>query len=60
MVRQLKEIYGDRYTEKNVAISGTHSHSGPAGFLNYVLFQVTSLGFIRETFDAFVNGIVKV
>ncbi|XP_072038922.1 uncharacterized protein [Amphiura filiformis] len=59
VVKQLKAKFGDRYTEKNVAISGTHSHSGPAGFLTEVLFQVTSLGFIKDTFDAFVNGIVK-
>eukprot|EP01035_Chromulina_nebulosa_P019096 gene19096-24924_t len=30
---------------------------GPAGFLQYVLFQVTSLGFVQETFDSLVTGI---
>ncbi len=49
--------YGDLYTEKNVAISGTHSHSGPGGYLQYVLYIVTSLGFVRQSFDALVNGI---
>jgi len=47
----------DLYTTENVAISGTHTHSGPAGYLQYVLFQMTSLGFVQETFDAWVNGI---
>ena len=47
-----------RYTEKNVVISGTHSHSGPAGFFQTLLPEVTSLGAIKETTDAFVNGIV--
>lgn len=45
------------YTTENVAISGTHTHSGPAGYLQYVLFQMTSLGFVQETFDAWVTGI---
>lgn len=40
-----------------MAISGTHTHSGPAGFLQYVLYQVTSLGYVQETLDAWVNGI---
>lgn len=44
-------------TQDNLSISGTHTHSGPAGFLQYVLFQVTSLGFVKETFDAWVSGI---
>ena len=45
------------YTNDNLCISGTHTHSGPAGFLQYVLFQVTSFGFVQETFDAWVDGI---
>ena len=47
------------YTEKNVAISGTHSHSGPGGFLQYVLYQSTSLGYVEETFDAIVEGVAQ-
>lgn len=42
-----------------MAISGTHTHSGPAGFLQYVLYQVTSLGYVKETFDAWVDGIAS-
>jgi len=45
------------YTQENVAISGTHTHSGPGGFLQYVLYQSTSWGFVKETFDAWVEGI---
>ncbi len=29
------------YGHDNVVISGTHTHSGPAGFLQYLLFQVS-------------------
>jgi neutral ceramidase len=49
--------YGDLYTAKNVAISGTHTHSGPGGYLQYVLYIITSLGFVRQSFDAIVDGI---
>jgi neutral ceramidase len=31
VVARLKEQYGGLYSEQNMAISGTHTHSGPAG-----------------------------
>lgn len=40
-------------------ISGTHSHSGPAGFFQFLLFEVTSLGHVDDTTQAFVDGITK-
>jgi len=48
------------YSAKNVVISGTHTHSGPGGYLQYVLFLVTSKGWIQQSFDALVEGIVQV
>jgi len=42
---------------ENTSISGTHTHSGPGGFLQYTLYQITSLGFSPETFDTLVEGI---
>jgi len=56
----LNEKYGTLYTAKNVVLSGTHTHSGPAGFLQYLLFTITSLGWVQQSFDALVNGIVVV
>lgn len=44
------------YTEANFALVGTHSHSGVGGFLNNLLPQLTSLGFVKQTYDAIVNG----
>jgi neutral ceramidase len=52
--------YGGLYTERNIVISGIHTHSAPGGFLQYTLYDVASLGFVRETFDALVEGIVEV
>ena len=61
VVEKLQDKYGpDMYTHANVAISGTHTHSGPAGFLQYILFQVTSMGSVQDTIDAFVGGITLV
>ncbi|XP_073054665.1 neutral ceramidase 2-like isoform X1 [Primulina eburnea] len=57
VLERLKARYGDLYTEKNVAISGIHTHAGPAGYLQYVVYLVTSLGFVRQSFDAIVDGI---
>lgn len=48
------------YSQQNVAISGIHTHSGPAGYLQYLLYDITSKGFVRETFDVLVNGILAV
>ncbi|KAL5550130.1 hypothetical protein UlMin_000306 [Ulmus minor] len=59
LLERLKARYGDLYTEQNVAISGIHTHAGPGGYLQYVVYIVTSLGFVRQSFDALVDGIEK-
>lgn len=45
------------YEYENLVISGTHTHSSAAGFLQYTLFQVTSWGFVNQTFHAYVEGV---
>ena len=47
------------YTKNNIAVTGTHSHSGPAAWLNYLLPQVTSKGFNKDSYKAIVNGSVR-
>ncbi|KAK7494429.1 hypothetical protein BaRGS_00014321 [Batillaria attramentaria] len=59
VIKQLKSLYNGLYTERNVGISGTHTHSGPGGFHQYLLYDITSLGFVKESFDALVAGIVE-
>lgn len=59
VIDQLQEIYGPSlYSVDNVVLSGTHTHSGPAGYLQYLVYDITGLGFVKETFDALVDGIV--
>ncbi|XP_070544626.1 putative neutral ceramidase C [Ptychodera flava] len=59
VLNRLKKLYGNTYTERNLCLSGTHTHSGPGGFQQYVLFDITSLGFVYQNFEAIVEGIVK-
>ncbi|KAH9878214.1 hypothetical protein J1614_003431 [Plenodomus biglobosus] len=44
------------YTKDNVAVTGTHSHAGPGAWLNYLLPQITSLGFDKQSYQAIVDG----
>lgn len=44
------------YGNQNVAVVGTHSHSGPAAWLNYLLPQITSKGFDKQSYQAIVDG----
>ncbi|KAL8947069.1 MAG: hypothetical protein Q9222_006608, partial [Ikaeria aurantiellina] len=44
------------YGKSNVAVTGTHSHSGPGAWLNYLLPQITSKGFDRQSYEAIVDG----
>ncbi|KAL1506896.1 hypothetical protein AB1Y20_007761 [Prymnesium parvum] len=44
------------FDDASLTISGTHSHSGPSGFLQYTIFQFAGSGWVAETIDAFVSG----
>ncbi|WCJ44326.1 Neutral ceramidase [Euphorbia peplus] len=56
---KLRSRYGKMYTEENVAISGIHTHAGPGGYLQYLLYSITSLGLVQQSFDVIVNAIVQ-
>lgn len=53
-------LYDGLYNDQNVAVSGIHTHSGPGGYLQYVLYDITSLGFVQQSYDALVYGILTV
>ena len=57
----LKALGGEyaQYGQSNVAVTGTHSHSGPAGWMNYLIPQVTSKGFDKQSYRAIVDGAIK-
>ena len=39
------------YTDANVAISGTHTHSGPSGFLQDTIFLFAGSGWVPTTIN---------
>ncbi|XP_042514234.1 neutral ceramidase 1-like isoform X2 [Macadamia integrifolia] len=59
VIERLKGRYGSLYNQQNVAISGTHTHGGPGGYFQYVVYIVTSFGLVRQSFNALVDGIEK-
>lgn len=46
------------YNQKNLAVTGTHSHSGPGAWVNYLLPQITSKGFNKQSYQAIVDGAI--
>lgn len=61
LVKVLKRVkHLGHYDDRNVMISGTHTHSAPGGFLMHLLFDITTMGFIKESFDGLVEGITLV
>lgn len=48
----------DVYGHHNIAVTGTHSHAGPGGWLNYLLPQITSKGFDHQGHQAIIDGAV--
>ncbi|KAI1481219.1 Neutral/alkaline nonlysosomal ceramidase [Daldinia eschscholtzii] len=54
-LQELGSEYGV-YGHHNLAVTGTHSHSGPGAWLNYLLPQITSKGFDQQSYRAIVDG----
>lgn len=59
IVNALQQQFPGVYSDANVAVVGTHQHSGVGGYLENLLPQITSLGFVNETFQAIVTGSVN-
>ncbi|KAF5353132.1 hypothetical protein D9758_008800 [Tetrapyrgos nigripes] len=58
IVSQLSSQFPGVYTNENIAFVGTHQHSGVGGYLENLLPQITSLGYVKQTADAIVAGTV--
>lgn len=46
------------YGHNNLALTGTHSHAGPGAWFNYLLPQITTRGFDKQSYQALVDGAV--
>lgn len=58
IVSTLSARYPGLYDDNNIALVSTHSHSGVGGYLENLLPQITSLGYVKQTADAIVTGTV--
>lgn len=59
ILKQVRAKYGDAYGESNIMITANHTHATPGGVTRYSLYNVTTLGWHKDTFDATVNGAMK-
>ncbi|KAL7730447.1 hypothetical protein ACLKA6_016672 [Drosophila palustris] len=57
VVKRLQARYGNIYNAENVAISGTHTHGAPGGFLMHLLYDISILGFVPQTFEVMAQGL---
>jgi len=58
IVKQLSAAYPGVYSDKNVAFVATHSHAGVAGYVENLLPQITSYGYVKQSADAIIQGTV--
>ncbi|CAL9405176.1 neutral/alkaline ceramidase [Streptomyces sp. enrichment culture] len=59
VLRRLAGAYGDLYTEQNVLVTATHTHAGPGGYSHHLLYNTTTFGFHRKTFEAVADGLFE-
>ncbi|KAH7932083.1 hypothetical protein HPB51_029500 [Rhipicephalus microplus] len=49
VVKRLQEKYGPSlYSEENILLTATHTHSSVGGFMQYLLYNIHTQGFIRQ------------
>lgn len=58
IIHRLSHEYPGLYSSTNIALVATHSHAGVGGYLENLLPHITSLGYVRQTADAIVDGTV--
>ncbi|WP_269085927.1 neutral/alkaline non-lysosomal ceramidase N-terminal domain-containing protein [Mycobacteroides franklinii] len=58
VLRRLRALYGGLYTDRNSMLTVTHTHCGPGGYSEHLLYNTTTGGFQVKTFEAIVSGIV--
>ena len=46
-----KEFGNDTFRNDNLVLSATHTHSGPGGYMQYLMYTISSFGFVEESFQ---------
>ena len=56
---KLQEEFGNNtFRNDNLVLSATHTHSGPAGYMQYIMYSISSFGFVEDSFQVFENSVV--
>lgn len=55
----LARRFGDRYSERNVVLTSTHTHASCGGSAHDYAYTLATMGFQQQVFDAEVDGIVE-
>ena len=45
------------FSESNLMLTATHTHSGPGGYSHHLLFNLSVAGYVHPIFEAIVDGI---
>ncbi|AXT85215.1 ceramidase [Aeromicrobium sp. A1-2] len=59
VLERLAEVHGETLSATNVVLTATHTHCGPGGHGHHLLYNITTGGFHRRTFDRIVSGVVQ-
>ncbi len=59
VLERLHEKLGDRYSEANLILAGTHTHGVPGGYHHHLSTNVLKSDFFQQVFDALVDGITE-
>ncbi|MET7458522.1 neutral/alkaline ceramidase [Streptomyces sp. NPDC005574] len=59
VLARLTKVYGGLYTEQNVLLNATHTHSACGGDSHYALYNLSILGFQEQTYNGVVAGVVE-
>lgn len=59
IAHRVRHITRGRFDDRNLVLSATHTHCGPGGHSSHTLYNLTTAGFHRRTFDRLVNGVVS-
>ena len=59
VLKKLNALYPGRYTDQNVMLSATHTHSGPGGYSHHVMYNLTTYGHIAQNYATIVDGITE-
>lgn len=59
VLRRLKTSYGELYTAQNVLLNATHTHAACGGDSHYAAYDLSTLGFQEQAFEAAVAGITE-